>query len=180
MAHNHLGPIRSGSREFHGTGSFFERLAVMVKPALRALGSWPMFLAMTLWLTFYATVNMWPASSWLEVDRVSIANTLAEQPVPIIAARSINRPFSGDWRVTVRRWEYNGWVVYCNASGSNNYKTEAILPSNLTLAWWTDGQCPVLPEGRYVANTSWSIQPNLPFLPAKYVAVDSNIFEVTK
>ena len=180
MADHYPRFIRSSSSEFHGTGSFFERLAVMVKPTLKVIGSWPMFIAMAVWLTFYATVNLWPASSWLEVDRVSIGNTLAGQPVPIIATRSINRPFSGDWRVTVRRWEYNGWVVYCNASGSNNYKTEAILPANLTLAWWTDGQCPVLPEGRYVANTSWRIQPNLPFLPAKYVAVDSNIFEVAK
>ena len=151
-----------------------------MKPTIRVLGSWPVFAVMAVWLAFYVAANLWPASSWLAVERVSIGNTLAGQPVPMVATRQINRPFSGDWRVTVRRWEYSGWVVYCNASGSNNYKTEAILPANLTLGWWTDGQCALLPEGRYTVNTSWHIQPNLPFLPAKYVAVDSNIFEVAR
>ena len=34
----------------------------MVKPTLKVIGSGPMFIAMAVWLTFYATVNMWPAS----------------------------------------------------------------------------------------------------------------------
>ena len=180
MDNNHPRLVRSRSSELHCLSSLFERLEVSMKPALSALGSWPMFLAMTLWLTFYGAVTMWPASSWLEVSRLSIGNTLAGHPVPMVVTRTINRPFSGDWRVTVRRWEYNGWVVYCSAGGSNDYKTDALLPANLTLGWWTEGRCALPAVGRYTVQTSWNITPNLPFLPAKFVTIDSNIFEVTK
>ena len=151
-----------------------------MKPTIRVLGSWPMFVVMAIWLAFYVAANLWPASSWLAVDRISIGNTLAGQPAPMVVTRTINRPFSGEWHVSVLRWEHTGWVSYCNASGASNYKTEAVLPDDLTLSRWTDGQCALLPEGRYTASTSWRIQPNLPFLPSKFVLVDSNIFEVAR
>lgn len=180
MAHNHLGPIRSGSRELHGFGPFFTRLEVIMKPTIRVLGSWPMFVVMAIWLAFYVAANLWPASSWLEVYSVNVGNTITNQPVPMIAKRDINRPFYGDWVVTVRRWEYNGWSIYCNSRGTNYYQPGATFPDKLTLSWWTETQCPLLSEGKYTLTTTWKIQPNLSFVPAKLVTVNSNIFEVAR
>ena len=146
----------------------------------RALDSTVIFWLMCAWLTFFVFANLWPASAWLDVERVSVSPALAGQPVPMLATRNIKRDFVGSWRVTVRRWEPQGWVVYCNAGGSNNYSAQAVLPAKLTLDWWTNGQCPLLTEGRYTITTSWQIQPSLPFIPDKTVQIESNIFEVAR
>ena len=130
-------------------------------------------------LLFMGLPHVWPASFWLEVRGVSAGPARAGEPVPMVVDRTINRPFLGVWTVTVRKWQGNGWVVYCAATGKNQYRSGAELPADLTLAWWTAGACPALTEGRYVVGTVWQIDPLLPLLPPKHVQRESNIFEVT-
>jgi hypothetical protein len=143
------------------------------------IGSTRLFVVMLVWLLAYVGTHLWPASFWLEVDRVSAGPSHAGEPVIMTAERSINRPFLATWTVTVRQWQGGGWVTHCYATGSSQYRHGADLPANLTLDWWTGGACKRLDAGRYVIGTIWQIEPSSSFFPSKQVSVESNIFEVT-
>ena len=125
------------------------------------------------------TVHLWPAAFWLEVKDVKAGPARAGEDVPMVVARTIKHPFLGTWTATIRKWDGDGWVVYCAAQGTAQYETGAELPNHLTLDWWTAGRCPFLPAGNYTVGTLWQINPLMPFLPAKSVSAQSNIFEVT-
>lgn len=145
----------------------------------KILDSNVIFGTMLVWLVFLAAVHFWPASYWLEVRSVRAGPAKEGEAVPMLVARTIHRPFLGIWTATVRKWEGDGWVTYCTSSGSSQYKSGSELPAKLTLDWWTDGRCPSLTAGRYVLGTVWQINPLAPFLPAKSVQSESDIFEVT-
>ena len=148
-------------------------------PIRKLLDSNKVFVLALVWLTLLLVVHFWPASSWLEVRKVVVGPARAGEPVPMIVDREVNRPFLGEWTVTIRKWSEGGPVIYCTATGTTQYSTAADLPRDLTLDWWTDGRCPTLSPGKYVIDTTWRINPMLPFLPAKHVQAESNIFEVT-
>lgn len=144
---------------------------------LTILNSRTMFLIMLVWLFIYASVHLWPASWWFEVNTLSAGPAQAYKPVPMTVDRKINRHFTGTWYVTVRQWGDRGWSSYCSATGSNAYQPEAVLPDRLTLEWWTDGRCSMLPAGRYTVETTWIVHGGP--LPDKTIRAKSNIFEVT-
>ena len=120
---------------------------------------------------------LWPAAWWIHVKDVMIRSAAYGSPLPMVVDREVRRPFLGEWHVTIRQWDGAGWLTWCNASGRSNYRPDARYPKNLSLQWWTDGQCHPLPVGRYKVTTAWTVEGDL--LPDKHVAVDSNIFEVT-
>lgn len=91
--------------------------------------------------------------------------------------REIKRPFRGSWQVTLRQWDGAGWVTWCNAQGASNYRPDSRFPKDLSLQWWTNGQCHPVPQGRYKVTTTWVIK-DIPWMPEKTVTADSNIFEV--
>lgn len=123
----------------------------------------------------FLPIGLWPPSWWLEVRDINLANARQGEPIVMAVDRTISRAFRGHWSVTVRQWDGVGWVTYCNASGSSNYRADARFPVPLTLKWWTDGQCHDLSPGRYKLTTRWVIDT---VLPDKVVSVDSTIFEV--
>lgn len=114
---------------------------------------------------------------WLLVQSVEVDETPAQASPVMRVDRQIIRPFLANWHVIVRQQEPSGWVVKCTAMGGGNYRVDAALPENLTLDWWTDGQCPTLPPGTYQVATTWEIHPNNG--TTKRLTVESNIFEVT-
>ena len=122
-------------------------------------------------------LQLWPASWWLDVRSVNIRSAPVGEPLLMMVERTVKRDFRGSWNVTLRRWDGNGWVTWCNATGRTNYRNEATLPKNLALQWWTDGACHPLPVGRYKTSTSWSIE-SPSFMPNKTTVAESNVFEV--
>jgi len=145
---------------------------------VRVLDSRWALVAALVWLGALCAVNYWPASYWLDVRSISVGPGEAGKPVPMRVDREVRTAFTGSWFVTVRQWTSTGWVVFCNARGTSNYRVGAELPANLTLGWWTDGRCDHLPRGRYTVDTSWRILGS-GILPDKELRVSSNIFEVT-
>lgn len=134
------------------------------------------------WLPWIAIVLimpllLWPAGWWFSVERVHVNSARLGEPLTMIVERMIERPFRATWQVTVRQWQGEGWVAYCNASGTSNYRPEAKFPNPLTLQWWTNGQCYPLPVGRYKVITAWKIDLSDP-IPDKDVTIESNIFAV--
>jgi len=112
-----------------------------------------------------------------EVSHLHIESARLGEPVAMQVDRKIKRPFMAEWSVTVRTVTPDGLVQHCAASSPPvEYLPEARLPANLTLDWWTAGQCPPLPVGQHMATTIWRIVG--PF--AAPVKVVSNVFEVTE
>jgi hypothetical protein len=122
-------------------------------------------------------VLLWPASYWYDVKEIRVGSSTFGEPIPLVVDRQIKRPFYGEWSITIRQWDGGGWPVWCNAQGVSNYQAGAKLPKDLSLQWWTAGQCYPVPIGRYKVTTTWRIMSS-PLLPTKVVSMESNIFEV--
>lgn len=137
-----------------------------------------MFLAGLLWLSALAVTHFWPASWWLEVHSVRVADSKAGQPVVMYVQRDIHRDFSGTWGVSVRQMLEGKTHVACAASAVSDYQQGSDLPEIVTLGWWTNGRCETLPVGVYVVQTTWQIHGN-GLLPAKTVQSTSNPFKVS-
>ena len=133
---------------------------------------WPWTLTLLL-----LPIQLWPPSFWLDIHSVVVSSVKVGNPVTMVVEREIKRPFRGAWNVTVRQWDGSGWVTYCNANGASNYRPDARFPKDLSLQWWTDGQCHPVPQGRYKITTTWIIR-DIQWMPDKTVTADSNIFEV--
>lgn len=135
-------------------------------------------LILAIWVAAWLTVNLWPASWWLEVRQVQVFNSVVGEPVRMAVDRTIHREFYAQWTVRVRKVEDGGWLTACASSGGGTYVPIATLPVELGLGWWSDGRCLALPVGQYLVNTTWKIEGGL--LPDKIISVDSNIFQVTE
>ena len=131
------------------------------------------------WLLTLAVTHLWPASYWLEVNSVRVADSQVNKPVVMYIDRKIHKDFVGTWGVTVRALENTGTYVTCAASAVSDYRIGTDLPEVITLGWWTNGRCETLPVGVYVVQTTWQIQGN-GFLPNKTVTQTSNPFKITE
>jgi hypothetical protein len=144
---------------------------------MRTLQSWGLFWLAGAWLLWLVVSHLWPASYWSDVRGIHVEEQTAGQPVTITIDRVIKRPFVADWNVAVRAATETGWRIVCTADGGGEYRTDAVLPSPLTLDWWTDGECATLPEGRYQITTLWVLHHSI--FPDKVIKEMSNVFEVT-
>lgn len=143
------------------------------------LGGWAVPLVLVLTLAAYHIASILPGGSWwLDVDRVTVFDAPAGAAVVMEVDREVRRPFTADWRVLVRRWTGEGWLIVCTASGDGDYRPDDVLPSPLTLDWWTDGQCPHPPEGQIMVSTVWTINTALPGV--RTVVAESNVFRVSE
>lgn len=135
------------------------------------------FLLGLLWLSALAAMHFWPASWWLEIASVRVADGIEGKPVLMHVERTIRRDFTGTWGVSVRSLTNHGSLVACAASAVSDYRIGADLPGVLTLGWWTNGHCETLPAGTYLVQTTWQIHGS-GFLPAKTVQATSNPFVI--
>lgn len=131
------------------------------------------------WLLTIVITHLWPASYWLEVNSIRVADSQANQPVIMYIDRKIHRDFVGVWGVTVRSIKDTGVHIVCASSALSDYKEGNELPEVVTLGWWTNGKCETLPVGIYVVQTTWQIQSNGIF-PTKVVSQTSNPFKITE
>jgi hypothetical protein len=66
-------------------------------------------------------------------------------------------------KVPLRQHEFEmqatpqGWRQFCKAqSNPILYQPDSVLDQPVTLDWWTDGKCAILPEGRTRIMTTWA------------------------
>lgn len=119
--------------------------------------------------------NLAPASYWLVVDEVTVMDTMEGQTPDMKVSRQIKRPFKGAWIATVMVKEQGGeFSTFCTAPGTNDYVTNAALPRNLNLDWWTWPKTCQLPKGTYRVRTLWVIYAD--GYPEKSVRKVSNEF----
>ena len=141
------------------------------------LARWiPSFVSVLIFSTILAIAYSWPPHYWMDVKTVQVDDSKIGEEIPMTVRREIYRAFKGNWVVTIRRFE-GDWTVWCNATGVSNYNEQATLPKDLTMKWWTSGQCYPLPPGKYQVTTSWEIN-HTSMLPNKLIVSESNIFEV--
>ena len=148
----------------------------MVRKFLKWLFSWTSTILILAVLAGYAVMQAWPASYWLDNVIVTVFDAPVDEPVIMSVSRDINRPFIADWNVLVRKQAGNNWKIVCTASGRGDYRPDAILPSPVTLDWWTDGQCPNPPEGNIFITTIWTLET---LAGNKTVVTQSNVFRVS-
>lgn len=155
-----------------------DSMIALVKQSKDALLGRTAFLLGCLWLVFLAAIHFWPASYWMEVHSVRVADTQVNEPVRLYVEREIKRDFSGTWGVSVRVLDASGTFVMCAASAISEYRKGTDLPEFVDLGWWTNGQCKTLPAGSYVVYTTWQVHSN-GILPAKTINAASNVFKVS-
>lgn len=78
--------------------------------------------------------------------------------------RTIRQPLLMSYAVRVFMVGADGAWPICTAEGGPfQYRPDAVLPDPITLAWWTDGECIILPPGRIEIETTWDpIVPDFP------------------
>lgn len=139
--------------------------------------SWPVFIGMSIWLVLWSALHLVPASWWMHVRYIQVKDTQAGRAVEMIVDREIRHEFYGQWSVHLRKKRDGGWETIDCGDGSNTYRTTSIFPAPLTLEWWSDGACSVLPPGTYQISTQWQIYPG-GLWPPKQISVLSNVFHV--
>jgi hypothetical protein len=73
--------------------------------------------------------------------------------------RIIKAPVHMSYTVRVQEWTPGGWRQFCRADGGPFlYDPEATIDRPVSLDWWTNGICPVLPDGRARIVTTWQPQ----------------------
>jgi len=71
--------------------------------------------------------------------------------------REIYRPIEMSFVVRVLEFTDEGLEQFCKANSQPfMYHPQAKNPTGKDLAWWTDGQCPVLPPGDAFISTTWT------------------------
>jgi hypothetical protein len=136
------------------------------------------------WMIYPAAVpylkQIVPIAFWFEVRSVEVSSIHAGEIPRVQVDRTIRRPFTAEWIVTLRRMEEDGFSVFCSRQGRNDYRPFAELPAQTDLNWWMDippnEQCPPLVPGNYIMTFAWQVE--IEGIPPRSVRIDSNIFEV--
>lgn len=117
-----------------------------------------------------------PASAWLEVERVYVADASVNSSPIMQVDRTINQSFRGYWIAEVQRKFPSGFATICTAEGKNLYAPGEGLPESLDLDWWTWPQECRPEPGTYRVATNWQIV--VDDYPPKQVSYTSNEFEI--
>ena len=98
--------------------------------------------------------NLLPATTWFEVRRVAVQDTIVGASPRMYVDRIIRRPFRSRWFVEIERKAGDRYVLWCHNNGVSNYEIDNDLPEPLTLLWWLEAECK-LPPGVYRVDTFW-------------------------
>lgn len=99
----------------------------------------------------------------------AIEATRSGDKAALRVSRTIHQPIEMQATVRVMERGTAGWRQYCLAEGPTvQYRPEAEMPGTVTLAWWTWGKCPDLPEGDAQVWTTWTPQ-RFGLAPLSYV-----------
>lgn len=115
-------------------------------------------------LGFKAAVDHIPATTtaaFFEVN--SIEGRRVGNTAELTVDRSVHAPIVQSFVVRVMEETSGGLVQFCKATSQPFEYQPSVAPlGTVSLAWWTDGQCPVLPDGPAQIITTWT--PALPGL----------------
>ena len=71
--------------------------------------------------------------------------------------RVVYMPIEMGYVVRVLEQTSQGYRQFCKMEGPPlEYQTDAVLPDPVTLWWWTDGDCPTIPDGHVRISTTWT------------------------
>lgn len=119
-----------------------------------------------------------PASNWLVVDSVMVADTVLGEDPDMVVRRVVKQPFLGHWTADVEKETLAGRFEHvCSANGEALYRPDNDLPKRLKLSYWSAPYCIPEAPGRYRVDTEWMIM--LPGGLTKIVTATSNTFNVT-
>lgn len=117
------------------------------------------------------------SSDWMEVKSVYVLDTIVGRTPILKVSRNIKQDFHGIWTVTVKGINNDVEWNACTATNAYRYTTKSVLPSPVTLDWWTHPVKCSLPAGQYQITTEWMIDTNN---KKKYIINVSNVFRVTE
>lgn len=139
------------------------------------------------WLWFWAVISIWcflivvavvPATYWLDVERLEIADAYVGESPKIEYRRTIHRPFSGQWMTTVLKLRPDGlYNTVCTGRGHDDYDPSNAPPDDIDLEWWMGRKCNLSP-GTYFIRTTWWISPAV--MPRKRLSLVSGPFEIRR
>lgn len=126
------------------------------------------------WLIFLPVTALWPASFWYSLDSIIVTDETVNGERIIDIDRTIQRPFSGRWRVEEQILLANGrYAAVQVCFGISRYRPDKSPPDPATLAWWKGPRCRYnggfdsLPAGTYRLCTWVTIRPA--YFPEKEV-----------
>ena len=91
---------------------------------------------------------------YFQVDSFKVERTI-DGPI-IDVDRTILQPIVMGFTVRIMAWDGAQYYQYCKMeSAPFEYMPNARLPDPVTLDWWSDGQCPNLPDGPVRVYTTW-------------------------
>lgn len=74
--------------------------------------------------------------------------------------RTLKQPIHMQFTVRTFQKVPFGYVETCSmSSGVILYEPGRVLPELVTLDWWTWGECPTLPDGPAMIETTWTPEP---------------------
>lgn len=135
-----------------------------------------------------------PTSNWYELESVEMTADYAMTKDGILSRvinvdRTIHKPFKGWYRVEEQVLLNEKWlaVIACENVFPVQYRPDAELPPEITVDWWTWGDCSVLPAVSFVKPAEESyrlctwveieIVPLLSFLRKRIEPVCTNAYQ---
>lgn len=148
-------------------------------PVMKIVRSWLATMLLFMAVTGYWVSTFWPpVDRWYELHSLWVDDARVHEPVTMHVDRAIHRPFFGKFGVVVRQNTPKGWLVVCNGFGGGDYLPNSVLPSPVTLDWWSNRACPTISEpGEYVVTTTISVV--TPFGFRRVLKNESNVFVVS-
>ncbi len=121
-----------------------------------------------------------PTSHWFEVHSLKVGS-VETGGLPIVRLdRTVRRPFSVNWILTLRRGGEYGLFVFCRRTGNSDILYATDLPEISNLGDWLrasrEGDCPPLAVGTYILSIAWELE--VEGHVRRVVRTESNLFEV--
>lgn len=149
-------------------------------------------------LAYAGAVALPLESLWFNPGTPVVADATVGNSLEIAYDRDIKRDFLGSYYIRIKQATGAGFQVVCNSprtrpdeevgleekarSRRGPFTKDAVLPSNIDMEWWTDGDClgPEFEAGTYRMETCWTAH-NIWYglIPPKTICRDSEfvIFE---
>lgn len=116
-----------------------------------------------------------PATDFFTVREINIPDFVQGTDPVMVYDRTIKRDFIGTFVVEIHRAEKGANYAVCSNSATRTYKAGEKAPETVTLDWFVDRKCGLMP-GQYVAETAWKIEAE--GYPDKEYSAISNVFRV--
>lgn len=137
-------------------------------------------------LWFYLGAVAYPVTHWIDLRSVTVHDAPTAMEVTLDVDVTVQRPFYGDYEVTIRRWPGGQFVCTAGPLRPFQYTTGTQRPDPTYLWWWLGEPADIsrcetngLRPGAYTIKTCHDvINPFLGLVPDKRRCVESNVFRI--